>query len=249
MSRRQPITPKRLRQITRSRDKTSELLRRGDLIPAKSWNIFRGDKVQIIRENYLSKFKTKDLGKVGVVKKVIRKKNLVVVEGVHLRKRYSQPTESKQGSSYFTESPVHYSALQLIDPILGRPTRIYRAYTEAGEKVRQSVLTGAIIPKPGLLPADKEQILAKKVPNLRADTPQNLARAQSFKPLDYAAINSFISAVRAEKTKIRLEREAKFNENPKLRKEWEGRRRQVEPSPLEADKSKRPDGMQHAIGY
>src|SRR5437870_2466982 len=102
-------TPKLLYKIERARDKHEKLKLKGDLIPGKKWNIFRGDTVQIIREHPYSKF-YKQLGKTGVVTRVLRKKNMLIVKGMHLRKRFTQPTQSSTGSSYLTESPIHYSA-------------------------------------------------------------------------------------------------------------------------------------------
>jgi hypothetical protein len=50
-----------------------------DLIPRNSWNIVKGDKVQILRG--------KDAGKQGVVREVVRDRNAVIVDKLRMKKR------------------------------------------------------------------------------------------------------------------------------------------------------------------
>jgi len=58
----------------------------------------------------------------------------------------------QKGTQYRTEAPIHVANVSLIDPVDDRPCRTRWAYTEGGEKVRQSVRSGQIIPK------NKEQL-------------------------------------------------------------------------------------------
>ena len=43
---------------------------------------------------------------------------------------------------------MHYSNVNLVDPVTGFPTKITWSYLEDGKKVRISKRSGAIIPKP-----------------------------------------------------------------------------------------------------
>jgi len=81
---------------------------------------------------------------------VIRSKNTVVVEGLNLRQRLQRPTPNTKGSFVQMESPIHYSNVQLVDPVSKKPTRTRIRYLEDGSKVRLAAKSGAIIPKPNL---------------------------------------------------------------------------------------------------
>lgn len=65
--------------------------------------------------------------------------------------RYVKSTPAAAGRSYLSPSPIHYSNVNLVDPSIGKPTRIAIRYTDEGEKVRVSKKTGTIIPKPAIL--------------------------------------------------------------------------------------------------
>lgn len=65
--------------------------------------------------------------------------------------RYVKATPAASGRSYLSPSPIHYSNVNLVDPSIGKPTRIAIRYTDEGEKVRVSKKTGTIIPKPAIL--------------------------------------------------------------------------------------------------
>ena len=60
-------------------------------------------------------------------------------------------TPAAAGRSYLSPSPIHYSNVNLVDPSIGKPTRVAIRFTEEGEKVRVSKKTGTIIPKPAVL--------------------------------------------------------------------------------------------------
>jgi large subunit ribosomal protein L24 len=96
-------------------------------------------------------------GKEGKVLKVLRKKNRVIIENVNLTKRHvkkgaqemaqQDPSAPKQ-NYYYAPSPIHVSAVALVDPETGKPTKVGWKFLEDGRKVRVSKLSGAIIPKP-----------------------------------------------------------------------------------------------------
>ncbi|CAI5706823.1 hypothetical protein KXD40_006100 [Peronospora effusa] len=112
-----------------------------DLI--ENWHIFRGDKVEIIAGPHK--------GTQGEVLSVVRDKNRVIVENVKMTHRYVKATPAAAGRSYLSPSPIHYSNVNLVDPSIGKPTRIAIRFTDEGEKVRVSKKTGTIIPKPAVL--------------------------------------------------------------------------------------------------
>mmetsp|Transcript_34120 Transcript_34120/g.82505 ORF Transcript_34120/g.82505 Transcript_34120/m.82505 type:complete len:203 (+) Transcript_34120:115-723(+) len=112
--------------------------------PPKRWNIVRGDTVQVIDR------KSSEYGKQGKVQVVIREKMRVIVEGVNLapRRIKGDPQRGTKDETIMTETSIHYSNVNLVDPVTGFPTKITYTYLEDGKKVRVSKRSGAIIPKP-----------------------------------------------------------------------------------------------------
>mmetsp|Transcript_25375 Transcript_25375/g.31272 ORF Transcript_25375/g.31272 Transcript_25375/m.31272 type:complete len:188 (+) Transcript_25375:128-691(+) len=111
------------------------------------WNILRGDQVQVISRNH------PEYGKQGIVKLVDRKRDRVIVENVNLGKKYLKPDLDRglKGKTIQKERSIHYSNVNLVDPVTGEPTRASRKYLEDGSKVRVSKKSGAIIPRPDIL--------------------------------------------------------------------------------------------------
>ncbi len=111
------------------------------------WNIVRGDQVQVISRAH------PEFGKQGIVKFVDRKKDRVIVENLNLGKKYvkANPDAGLPGKQIVKERSIHYSNVNLVDPVTGKPTRIYKKYLDDGTKVRVSKRSGAIIPKPEIL--------------------------------------------------------------------------------------------------
>jgi large subunit ribosomal protein L24 len=77
----------------------------------KKWKILRGDLVSVLTG--------KDKGKQGVVKKVLRNKNRLVVEGVNIIKKRVKKTQQGPGMLVNKESTIHYSNLKLVCPTNG----------------------------------------------------------------------------------------------------------------------------------
>ena len=111
------------------------------------WNIVRGDQVQVISRKH------PEFGKQGIVLSVDRKRDRLVVENVNLQnKKISADQETgRPGRMIKTEASIHYSNVNLVDPVTGQPTRVIRKYLEDGTKVRVSKKSGAIIPRPEIL--------------------------------------------------------------------------------------------------
>jgi len=112
--------------------------------PPKRWNIVRGDTVQVIDRKH------SEYGKQGTVQVVIREKMRVIVENVNLgpKRIKADPEKGIKGETIMKERSIHYSNVNLVDPVTGFPTRVTYSYLEDGTKVRISKRSGAIIPKP-----------------------------------------------------------------------------------------------------
>lgn len=103
----------------------------------KKLAVKKGDKVLVIAG--------KDRHKVGEIRRVIPRKNLVIVTGVNLVKKHLKRTaKTPQGGIIDVEKPLHVSNVMLLDPKTNKPTRI--AYKMSGQdKVRISKVSGEII--------------------------------------------------------------------------------------------------------
>ena len=109
----------------------------------KSWNIVRGDNVQVVNRKH------PEFGKQGTVLEVNRKADRVTVKGVNLGVRHlkGNPDLGTKGRRIMKERSMHYSNVNLVDPVTGLPTRVSRKYLEDGTKVRIAKRSGAVIPK------------------------------------------------------------------------------------------------------
>ena len=107
------------------------------------WNIVRGDKIQVIGDHA-------ERGKQGIVSQVLREQQRVIVEGINLYNKHvkGQPDRGIAGRTITRERSLPYANVNLLDPVTGQPTRIFRKYLEDGTKVRVSKKSGAIIPRP-----------------------------------------------------------------------------------------------------
>ncbi|CAA2960604.1 50S ribosomal L24 [Olea europaea subsp. europaea] len=110
------------------------------------WKILRGDNVLIIRG--------KDKGDTGIIKRVIRTQNRVIVEGKNLVKKHIKQGQGHEGGIFTVEAPLHVSNVQVLDPVTGKPCKVGYRYLEDGTKVRVSRgigASGSIIPRPEIL--------------------------------------------------------------------------------------------------
>eukprot|EP00635_Sarcinochrysidales_sp_CCMP3193_P008459 CAMPEP_0118913934 /NCGR_PEP_ID=MMETSP1166-20130328/14512_1 /TAXON_ID=1104430 /ORGANISM="Chrysoreinhardia sp, Strain CCMP3193" /LENGTH=220 /DNA_ID=CAMNT_0006853499 /DNA_START=73 /DNA_END=735 /DNA_ORIENTATION=- len=132
----QPRDPFTLFPWARSRSKEKrhkEVIRR--------WNIVKGDKVQVVYGHYE--------GQRGTVQTILKDKNLVIVDGVNVRKRRVDDPANPHGDKIWKDLPsvVHYSKINLICPITDLPTRVRHGYVD-GKRTRFAARSGAEIPKP-----------------------------------------------------------------------------------------------------
>lgn len=138
----------------------------------KKWHIVKGDKVEIIE--------SKGKGEQGIVKEVIRKRNMVVVEGCRLRKRVTGASAFSARKVEYVEVPIHVTNVMLIDPETSKPTKIKYRRTESGAKVRVAK-SGSIIEKPPGPEIDYTM-------NAKTDTSPTLALKKTYVRPDFAAL-------------------------------------------------------------
>lgn len=97
-----------------------------------------GDTVLVIAGN--------SKGKTGVISKILRDKNRVIVTGVNLIKKHVKPNaQNPQGTVVETEGSVHLSNVKLVDPATGKATRTGRKENDKGKLQRFSKQTGKFI--------------------------------------------------------------------------------------------------------
>ncbi|XP_053561277.1 39S ribosomal protein L24, mitochondrial [Bombina bombina] len=109
-------------------------------ISQEDWKYFHGDTVQVVFG--------KDTGKQGKITQIVHPRNWVVVEGLNTHYRYVNKTDDYRGTYVKSEAPLLVNQVSLVDPTDREPTEIEWRFTEEGERVRVSLRTGRIIPKP-----------------------------------------------------------------------------------------------------
>jgi len=88
----------------------------------------------------------KEKGRTGRVITVDWKKERLLIEGINMVIRHTKPNASNQkGGIVKTESPVHYSNVQLYNSTLNRGVRVKKQTTDAGVKNRICVKTGEVL--------------------------------------------------------------------------------------------------------
>ena len=89
------------------------------------WNIVRGDLVQVVEGP--------DKGRQGIVAKVLRATNRLLVEGVNMKKRFTKPSpgSGEPGATVTRPGPVHYSNVALVDPVTKQPTKVARRFLDS----------------------------------------------------------------------------------------------------------------------
>lgn len=88
----------------------------------------KGDRVKVMAG--------KDLGKDGVIMRVIPDANRVIVEGVNVAKKHQRPVRATmQAGIIDKDMPLHASNVALICNTCG-PTRIGYRFDDAGRKIR-----------------------------------------------------------------------------------------------------------------
>ena len=87
----------------------------------------KGDRVKVIAG--------KDLGKDGVIMRVIPEKNKVIVEGVNIAKKHQKPTRATmQGGIIDKDMPIHASNVMFVHK--GKTVRLGYSIDKKVNKVR-----------------------------------------------------------------------------------------------------------------
>ncbi len=98
--------------------------------------VHRGDEVVILLG--------KDRGRRGKVKKVLPRKNVVVVEGINIVKKHVKAQGKQPGGILEIEKPLAASKVMVVCPHCHRPTRVaYRV--EKGRKLRVCRHCGSLL--------------------------------------------------------------------------------------------------------
>ena len=85
----------------------------------------------------------KNKGKVGKVKDINLKTNMILVEGVNLKTKSIKPTqENNQGGLTQVERPLHRSKISCICPKTKKPTRVSIKLLADGAKIRVAQKSG-----------------------------------------------------------------------------------------------------------
>ena len=90
-----------------------------------------GDKVIVITGS--------NKGKEGTIKKVLRRENKVIVEGVNIVHKHKKANNRETGGILDIEATIHASNVMLLDPKTKKPTRVGITISEkTNKKVRIS---------------------------------------------------------------------------------------------------------------
>lgn len=88
----------------------------------------------------------KEKGNHGRVLAVDWKRERVLVEGLNMVVRHTKPNQrNQQGGLIRMESPIHYSNVQLYNPVLDRGVRVRVKTNDDGVKNRVCVKTGEVL--------------------------------------------------------------------------------------------------------
>ena len=96
-------------------------------------NLKVGDKVIVIAGS--------NKGKEGTIKKVLKKENRVIIEGINLVKKHQKGNGQESGGILEIEAPIHASNVMIIDPKTKKPTRIGKKI-DKDKKVRIAIKSG-----------------------------------------------------------------------------------------------------------
>ena len=98
-------------------------------------NVMRlGDMVVVISGAYK--------GRSGRILRVLNNTQQVIVEGVNRVWKHKKPSPTSSGGRFQIDGPIHRSNVQILDPVLQKPTRVAIQFVQ-GKKHRVTVLSGA----------------------------------------------------------------------------------------------------------
>ncbi len=83
----------------------------------------------------------KDKGKEGIITKVLRNKNKVIIENLNMVTKHVKPQNGVEGQRLTQEAAIQASNVMLIDPKTKKPTRVGFEIKD-GKKIRVSKKSG-----------------------------------------------------------------------------------------------------------
>jgi large subunit ribosomal protein L24 len=78
----------------------------------------------------------KDKGKKGLIIRILRKQNKIVVEKVNIKTKHIKKTQQKAGEKIQFEAPIDASNVMVICPNCNKTTRVEYKKLESGKKQR-----------------------------------------------------------------------------------------------------------------
>lgn len=192
-------------------------------IPSKKWKVVTGDLVEIISG--------KHEGEQGLVKRVVRRKNSVVVEGKNLKYKHLKASmRGFPGKRIMIESKIHYSNVQLVDPETGKATKARYRRNANWDRVRVADDSKALIPKPDNIKA------RKRVFNPVTDTSPSLVLEKTYEEPDWFTLIAEAKVKQAATQAAKLELEKiRFAETGEVSgSAWRLNRDELDPAPWEA---------------
>ena len=85
----------------------------------------------------------KERGKRGVVRQVLPRKGVALVQDINISKRHLKPTgTARQAGIVDKEQAIQLSNLALVDPKTSKPTRVRVRELSGGKKVRIAIASG-----------------------------------------------------------------------------------------------------------
>jgi large subunit ribosomal protein L24 len=100
-------------------------------------NLKQGDKVVILSGDYKKK--------IGILLRILRKKDQVIVKGLNLIKKHIKPSnKNEKGRIETKEAPIHISNVAFLDTQLNKPTRLGYKFIE-GKKMRYAIKSKTIM--------------------------------------------------------------------------------------------------------
>lgn len=159
------------RQLNQQMVKTRKIF----VEPIREWNFFRGDRVEVLQGP--------DKGKQGIINYIVKERNWVFVQGLNLRRSYSNRRDLSLGNIVCTEDPYLINLeVKLVDPTDLMPTESEWRYDDDGNRVRVSTRTERIIPIPEQAFETIDYVDAKSYNEQPKDTPAKLVNQKTFDP-------------------------------------------------------------------
>lgn len=143
--------------------------------PIREWSFFRGDRVEVIRGP--------EKGKQGIINYIVKERNWVFVQGLNLRREYTNRDGKSLGNITCTEDPFLINLeVKLVDPADLLPTEFEWRYDDSGNRVRVSTRTERVIPIPSLAYETADYLEKESYRDAAKDTPAKLVVESTFEP-------------------------------------------------------------------